>query len=134
MTTIQLDRRPTFFRGFSRNLDHSPRFLLDEWCRLFHNFVSRDFLSHDSFSLSSQCPKPRWLSYLFHTSSEMDAPDSFSDFYEMLTIFHVSSLMDSPGPFVNSPFAILAWSSPCFLSAKNFKNPRPHWIDGPHSS
>jgi hypothetical protein len=38
----------------------------------------------------------------------MDAPDSFGDFYETLTIFHVSSLMDGPGPFVNSPFAILA--------------------------
>jgi hypothetical protein len=52
-TMIQLDRRPTSFQGFPRNLDHSPRVLLDERCRSFHNFLSREFLSHDSFSLNS---------------------------------------------------------------------------------
>jgi hypothetical protein len=70
--------------------------------------MSREFLSQYSFSLSSRCPKPRWIPDLYHASFDMDDPDSFEDFYETPTIFQVSSLMDGPGPFMNSPFVILA--------------------------
>jgi hypothetical protein len=53
-TTIPLDRRLEVFRAFPRNLDHSPRVLLDGWSWSFRDF------GDPSLSIS-QCLNPQIL-------------------------------------------------------------------------